>query len=61
MKKDTYYSAHRTERLEYQRNNPTICSICLESYTNKKSHFRNPKWVIRHQAALAASLRTQTD
>ena len=56
MKKGTYYSYHREERLEYQNKNPTICTICHESYTNKKSHFKNPKYVIMHQAFLHLSL-----
>jgi hypothetical protein len=57
MKKDTYYASHRKERLEYQKKNPIFCSICSKSYTNKTSHFRNPKYEIKHQAALSASLR----
>jgi hypothetical protein len=57
MKKDTYYAKNREKLLDYQKKNPTVCHICQQSYTNKKSHFRNPKYVIQHQAFLSSSLR----
>lgn len=59
MKKDTYYASHQKERLEYQKKHPMFCSICSKSYTNKTSHFRNPKFEIKHQSALSYSLRNK--
>jgi hypothetical protein len=58
MKPDTYYSKNREERLEYQKKHQTFCSICKNSYKNKESHFRNPKYAIIHQQHLSDALRT---
>lgn len=58
MKPNTYYSRHREERLAYQNKHKTFCSICKNSYRNKESHFRNPKYVIIHQQYLSDALKT---
>jgi hypothetical protein len=54
-----YYKKNRVARLEYQRKNPLYCHICDVSYTNSKSHFRNTKYVIKHQAFLHYRLKSQ--
>lgn len=58
MKPDTYYSKNKEARLEYQHKHPTVCSICHTTYTNKKSHFNNPKYGIIHQQYLSDALKT---
>lgn len=56
---ENYYKKNRVARLAYQHNHPLYCKICDVKYTNSKSHFRNPKYLIKHQAFLHYTLKNQ--
>lgn len=55
----TYYEKNREDRKDYQRKHPKHCEICGVNYTNGPSHFKNPKYQIKHQTHLHNELKKQ--